>query len=93
MTTSVDEIFPSSTQPLGDARRTEGGNKAFHNFYNDYSHVADPNLRRRLALSEIDKIPFGLYRMSPWNSTVSRCFSASGGTACWRIDVLTDLCI
>ena len=40
-----------------------GGNNAFHNFYNDYSHIADPNLRRRLALSEIDKIPFGWYRM------------------------------
>ncbi|KAI9152099.1 Repressible high-affinity phosphate permease [Paramyrothecium foliicola] len=40
-----------------------GGNKAFHNFYNDYSHISDPNLRRRLALSEIDKVPFGLYHV------------------------------
>lgn len=44
------------------AERTYGGNKAFHNFYNDYSHISDPNLRRRLALSEIDKVPFGMYR-------------------------------
>lgn len=29
---------------------------------NDYSHISDPNLRRRLALSEIDKVPFGWYR-------------------------------
>ena len=42
--------------------RTLGGNRAFHNFYNDYSHISDPNLRRRLALSEIDKVPFGWYR-------------------------------
>ncbi|KAK3939880.1 major facilitator superfamily domain-containing protein [Diplogelasinospora grovesii] len=42
---------------------TYGGNKAFHNFVNDYSHIADPNLRRRLALSEIDKVPFGLYHV------------------------------
>ncbi|KAJ9136493.1 Major facilitator superfamily domain-containing protein [Pleurostoma richardsiae] len=43
--------------------RTYGGNKAFHNFANDYSHISDPNLRRRLALSEIDKVPFGLYHV------------------------------
>lgn len=35
--------------------RTHGGNAAFHNFHNDYSHISDPNLRRRLALAEIDK--------------------------------------
>jgi MFS transporter, PHS family, inorganic phosphate transporter len=33
--------------------RTYGGNAAFHNFHNDYSHIQDPNLRRRLALSEV----------------------------------------
>ncbi|KAL5331863.1 hypothetical protein ACEPPN_001402 [Leptodophora sp. 'Broadleaf-Isolate-01'] len=43
--------------------RTIGGNAAFHNFHNDYSHVQDPNLRRRLALSEIDKVPFGWYHV------------------------------
>lgn len=42
---------------------TYGGNRAFHNFANDYSHIQDPNLRRRLALSEIDKVPFGLYHV------------------------------
>jgi PHS family inorganic phosphate transporter-like MFS transporter len=34
-------------------KRTYGGNAAFHNFHNDYSHIQDPNLRRRLALSEV----------------------------------------
>ncbi|KAI1179392.1 major facilitator superfamily domain-containing protein [Nemania sp. FL0916] len=43
--------------------RTYGGNRAFHNFFNDFSHIQDPNLRRRLALSEIDKIPFGMYHV------------------------------
>lgn len=42
--------------------RTQGGNRAFPNIFNDYRHINDPNLRRRLALSEIDKVPFGLYR-------------------------------
>lgn len=57
MPASVDEMLPPPHV------RTHGGNRAFHNFYNDYSHIADPNLRRRLALTEIDKVPFGLYRM------------------------------
>ncbi|QPH19226.1 hypothetical protein C2857_004402 [Epichloe festucae Fl1] len=55
---SVEEMLPPPTNPTGT--RTLGGNRAFHNFYNDYSHISDPNLRRRLALSEIDKVPFGL---------------------------------
>lgn len=42
---------------------TPGGNAAFHNFHNDFSHIRDPNLRRRLALAEIDKVPFGWYHM------------------------------
>jgi PHS family inorganic phosphate transporter-like MFS transporter len=45
------------------ATRTEGGNAAFHNFNNDYAHIADPNERRRLALAEIDKAPFGWYHV------------------------------
>lgn len=36
---------------------------AFHNFHNDYAHIADPNERRRLALAEIDKAPFGWYHV------------------------------
>ncbi|KAL1587214.1 hypothetical protein WHR41_04274 [Cladosporium halotolerans] len=45
------------------AARTAGGNAAFHNFNNDYAHIADPNERRRLALAEIDKAPFGCYHV------------------------------
>jgi PHS family inorganic phosphate transporter-like MFS transporter len=55
--------------------RTLGGNNAFHNFYNDYSHISDPNMRRRLALSEIDKVPFSLYRM--FSSERTQPYSAS----------------
>lgn len=45
------------------ATTTAGGNAAFHNFHNDYAHIADPNERRRLALAEIDKAPFGWYHV------------------------------
>jgi len=37
----------------------QGGNAAYHNFNNDFAHIQDPNERRRLALAEIDKAPFG----------------------------------
>ncbi|CAI6338056.1 unnamed protein product [Periconia digitata] len=43
--------------------RTAGGNNAFHNFNNDFAHIEDPNERRRLALAEIDKAPFGWYHV------------------------------
>lgn len=42
---------------------TEGGNIAYHNFNNDFAHIQDPNERRRLALAEIDKAPFGWYHV------------------------------
>ncbi|CAM1503102.1 Fc.00g078780.m01.CDS01 [Cosmosporella sp. VM-42] len=58
-----DEMLPPPTMGSPVRERTYGGNNAFHNFYNDYSHISDPNLRRRLALSEIDKVPFGLYHV------------------------------
>ncbi|KAG5985545.1 acid phosphatase pho5, partial [Claviceps lovelessii] len=57
---SVDQMLPPPLARPGH-ELTFGGNRAFHNFYNDYSYISDPNLRRRLALSEIDKVPFGLY--------------------------------
>lgn len=62
----------SSAGAFAGPGRTYGGNRAFHNFYNDYSHISDPNLRRRLALSEIDKVPFGLYRASMLPRSPSR---------------------
>lgn len=45
------------------ATRTAGGNSAFRNYHNDYAHIADPNERRRLALAEVDKAPFGWYHV------------------------------
>lgn len=45
------------------ANKTSGGNNAFHNFNNDFAHIEDPNERRRLALAEIDKAPFGWYHV------------------------------
>ncbi|KYK61383.1 phosphate permease [Drechmeria coniospora] len=59
MTSAAEGTLP----PLVGHRRTMGGNSAFHNFYNDYSHIPDPNLRRRLALSEIDNVPFSFYHV------------------------------
>ncbi|KAK9413835.1 putative Major facilitator superfamily (MFS) profile domain-containing protein [Seiridium unicorne] len=43
--------------------KTSGGNAAYHNYHNDFVHVQDPNERRRLALAEIDKAPFGWYHV------------------------------
>ena len=43
--------------------KTSGGNNAYHNFHNDFVHITDPNERRRLALAEIDKAPFGWYHI------------------------------
>jgi PHS family inorganic phosphate transporter-like MFS transporter len=45
------------------AAHTPGGNAAFHNFHNDFAHIINPNERRRLALSEVDKVPFGWYHV------------------------------
>jgi hypothetical protein len=42
---------------------SKGGNSAFHNAYTDFAHIQDPNERRRLALAEIDKAPFGWYHV------------------------------
>ncbi|CAJ2513639.1 Uu.00g017580.m01.CDS01 [Anthostomella pinea] len=56
------EMLPEPMSPV-TYERTYGGNRAFHNFFNDFNHIQDPNLRRRLALSEIDKIPFGWYHV------------------------------
>ena len=54
---------PNAEQEAAIIHRTQGGNTAFHNFHNDYGHIQDPNQRRRLALSEIDKVPFGWYHV------------------------------
>lgn len=51
------------TTPVVPVQKTAGGNAAFHNFHNDFAHIVDPNERRRLALAEIDKAPFGWYHV------------------------------
>ncbi|KAG6009141.1 acid phosphatase pho5 [Claviceps maximensis] len=50
-------------QPAGAVPHTSGGNSAYHNFHNDFLHVSDLNERRRLALAEVDKAPFGWYHV------------------------------
>jgi hypothetical protein len=52
----------TATTPAG-VHKTSGGNNAYHNFHNDFLHIQDPNERRRLALAEIDKAPFGWYHV------------------------------
>ena len=53
----------STAKPAGIAAKTAGGNAAYHNFHNDFLHVSDLNERRRLALAEVDKAPFGWYHV------------------------------
>ncbi|KAK3353052.1 major facilitator superfamily domain-containing protein [Lasiosphaeria hispida] len=48
---------------MAAAPKTAGGNSAYHNTHNDFLHIRDPNERRRLALAEIDKAPFGWYHV------------------------------
>lgn len=72
-----DDMLPPPSIGSPPPLRRFGGNSAFHNFYNDYSHIADPNLRRRLALSEIDKVPFGMYRKWPSCVTLDKTVPAA----------------
>ncbi|KAI1119512.1 major facilitator superfamily domain-containing protein [Nemania sp. NC0429] len=53
----------TSAPPPAAVQKTSGGNNAYHNFHNDFVHIQDPNERRRLALAEIDKAPFGWYHV------------------------------
>lgn len=58
---------------------TSGGNLAFHNFNNDFAHISNTNERRRLALAEIDKAPFGWYHVRAIAvAGVSDCVGADG---------------
>jgi MFS transporter, PHS family, inorganic phosphate transporter len=52
-----------SSTKMAAANTTSGGNSAYHNFNNDFAHIQDPNERRRLALAEVDKAPFGWYHV------------------------------
>ncbi|TGZ85561.1 phosphate permease [Ascodesmis nigricans] len=44
-------------------QKTSGGNAVFHNYHNQFAHVTDANERRRLALAEVDKAPFGWHHV------------------------------
>ncbi|KAL2135973.1 hypothetical protein VTI74DRAFT_6022 [Chaetomium olivicolor] len=48
---------------MAAATKTSGGNNAYHNFHNDFLHVKDVNERKRLALAEVDRAPFGWYHV------------------------------
>lgn len=57
---SEEETRTTTVSAFG---KTAGGNSAFTNFNNQYSDVTDLAERRRLALAEIDKAPFGWYHV------------------------------
>jgi PHS family inorganic phosphate transporter-like MFS transporter len=48
---------------MAEVKPTSGGNNAYHNFHNDFLHVQDVNERKRLALAEVDRAPFGWYHV------------------------------
>ena len=56
---------------------TPGGNATFYNFPNDFSHICNLNLRCRLVLSEIDKIPFAWYHVQAVAVTGANFFADS----------------
>ncbi|KAF7932576.1 uncharacterized protein EAE98_003875 [Botrytis deweyae] len=56
------EAAPHPSAPAA-LHTTSGGNAVWHNFNNDFAHIQDPNERRRLALAEIDRAPFGWYHV------------------------------
>ncbi|OAA55340.1 phosphate/H+ symporter [Niveomyces insectorum RCEF 264] len=58
----ADSAMPAPVAAAA-VQKTSGGNAAYHNFHNDFVHIQDPNERRRLALAEIDKAPFGWYHV------------------------------
>ncbi|TGJ81683.1 hypothetical protein E0Z10_g7066 [Xylaria hypoxylon] len=60
---SGEATHDAPAPPSAPAGKTAGGNNAYHNFHNDFLHIQDPNERRRLALAEIDKAPFGWYHV------------------------------
>lgn len=55
---SSEEVNPATA-----GVKTAGGNAAFHNFINDFSHIEDPLERRRMALEKIDQADFGWYHV------------------------------
>lgn len=60
---SSEESTKGAAQTTATLGKTSGGNSAFINYNNQFSDVTDLNQRRRLALAEIDKAPFGWYHV------------------------------
>lgn len=62
-----DGVMSNTDAERGEAGKaanlTAGGNSAFKNFNNQFAHIDDLAERRRLALAEIDNIPFGWYHV------------------------------
>lgn len=56
-----EAVSAPTTAPV--LHTTSGGNAVWHNYNNDFAHIQDPNERRRLALAEIDRAPFGWYHV------------------------------
>lgn len=48
---------------MASSPQSGNGNAVFGNEESDSSHITDNNERRRLALAEIDKAPFGWYHV------------------------------
>ncbi|KAJ4286986.1 hypothetical protein N0V90_012867 [Kalmusia sp. IMI 367209] len=46
-----------------DVSPVQKGNSAYQDVTSVYTHIADPNERRRMALAEVDKAPFGWYHV------------------------------
>ncbi|KAJ8128602.1 hypothetical protein O1611_g5030 [Lasiodiplodia mahajangana] len=59
---AVTDSTTGSIVAHGSVRKMDD-KRAYHNFHNDFLHIQDPNERRRLALAEIDKAPFGWYHV------------------------------
>ncbi|KAJ6789380.1 hypothetical protein PWT90_00933 [Aphanocladium album] len=60
---SSGEENHTDTTTVAAFGKTSGGNSAFTNWNNRYADTVDLNERRRLALAEIDKAPFGWYHV------------------------------
>jgi hypothetical protein len=79
------DYLPEPAIPVVHAR-TYGGNAAFHNFHNDFSHISDPNLRRRLALAEVDKA--SAISVDDIDIPANWVRFPSDGTICGRLQLL-----
>jgi PHS family inorganic phosphate transporter-like MFS transporter len=80
----------ASAPAASGVTKTSGGNAAYHNFHNDFAHIQDPNERRRLALAEIDKAPFGWYHIRACLVAGSGFFTDSYDSLCFLFFIRLD---